>query len=122
MAETGFAERLAEADVCLTGEGSVDRQTALGKTAARVVEASAAAGVPCFVVGGAVDDGADEALYALGAGAVVAAGRRPQSLDDALAGAAGDLRATARALCGAFLAGRRAAAGGAWEGSCASPR
>ncbi len=48
--------RLAGADVVLTGEGSLDRQSAFGKTVAGVAGRAAAAGVPCLAVGGRVRD------------------------------------------------------------------
>jgi glycerate kinase len=100
--ETGFGDRLQEADLCLTGEGAIDRQTAAGKTVARVVAACATAGIPCGVVGGAVAPDAAEALYRIGAAAVIAASPGPGTLEDALANAAPRVRAAGRALCGAF--------------------
>jgi glycerate 2-kinase len=100
MEETRFADALAGAALCLTGEGSVDRQTAAGKTVARVVAACRAREVPCAVIGGAVEPAAADALYALGAAAVVAAGGGPMSLEAALAHARGNVASSARALCG----------------------
>ncbi len=100
MAETRFDAVLDGAALCLTGEGKVDGQTAAGKTVARVVVRCAERGVPAAVVGGAVEHGAAAALYALGAAAVLAAGSGPASLDEALTGAAANVAATARALCG----------------------
>ncbi len=46
MAETGFAAKLAEADLVLTGEGRIDAQTAFGKTAMGVARRATAAGRP----------------------------------------------------------------------------
>jgi glycerate kinase len=100
MEETRFADALAGAALCLTGEGSVDAQTAAGKTVARVIAACRERGVPCAVIGGAVDPAAADALYRLGAAAVVAAGGGPMSLDDALSHARGNVATSARALCG----------------------
>ncbi len=54
MLETGFDQRLAGADVVVTGEGQIDSQTAFGKTALGVARRAGAAGVPCLAVGGAV--------------------------------------------------------------------
>ncbi|MDX6378752.1 MAG: glycerate 2-kinase [Gaiellaceae bacterium] len=104
MEETRFADVLAGAGCCLTGEGSVDRQTVTGKTVARVVVACHASGVPVGVVGGAVDPAAADALYALGATAVLAAGRGPATLEQALEQARANVSATARALCGMLRA------------------
>jgi glycerate kinase len=99
LAETGFAEALAGAGLCLTGEGSVDAQTASGKTVDRVVAACGAAGVACAVIGGAVTDAGAEALYAAGARAVIAASAGPATLEQALAEAGTRVQAAARALC-----------------------
>jgi glycerate kinase len=99
MEETRFADVLATAACCLTGEGSVDRQTVTGKTVARVVVACRERGVPVGVVGGAVDPAAADELYRLGATAVLAAGRGPATLDEALHDARANVVATARALC-----------------------
>ena len=95
---TGFRERLAGADLCLTGEGCIDRSTLDGKTVTAVVDACRLADVPCAVLGGAVTDVAD-ALQDRGAAAVLAIGRQPRPLEDALAATAGDLTASARACC-----------------------
>jgi glycerate kinase len=98
MRETGFHERLAGAALVLTAEGSVDAQSATGKTVARVAAASREAGVPCVVLGGHVDDDA-AALYAIGADAVLGIGRGAKPLRHALRATASDLRAAARAVC-----------------------
>ncbi|MGI9188024.1 MAG: glycerate kinase family protein [Gaiellales bacterium] len=98
MRETGFHERLARADIVLTAEGSVDAQSAAGKTVARVATASRAAGVPCVIFGGRVDDDVD-ALYAAGASAVLGIGRGARPIRQALRESAADLRAAARAVC-----------------------
>ncbi|MFM8612373.1 MAG: glycerate kinase [Actinomycetota bacterium] len=105
MRETGFHERLAGAGLVLTAEGSVDAQSATGKTVARVAGAARAAGVPCVVLGGRVDDDVD-ALYAAGASAVLGIGRAARPLRSALRAAAGDLRAAARATCSLVDAAR----------------
>lgn len=48
----GFADRLATADLVVTGEGALDAQTAQGKAPAGVARAAAAAGVPAVAVAG----------------------------------------------------------------------
>ncbi|MEV6824533.1 glycerate kinase [Amycolatopsis sp. NPDC051102] len=48
----GFGAALAGADLVVTGEGSLDRQTLSGKAPAGVARAAAAAGVPCVAVSG----------------------------------------------------------------------
>ena len=84
MEATGFAEKLAGADLVLTGEGRIDGQTAFGKTALGVARRAAAAGVPCVAVGGGVEPEGIEALAAVGAVAVPVT-ERPQSVEDAMA-------------------------------------
>ncbi|MET3952221.1 glycerate kinase [Arthrobacter sp. UYEF36] len=49
---TGLAERLAGADLVITGEGSLDEQSLLGKTPIGVARAAAAQGVPVIAVCG----------------------------------------------------------------------
>ncbi len=105
MRETGFYERLAGVDLVLTAEGAVDAQSAAGKTVARVASASRAAGKPCVIFGGRVDDDVD-ALYDAGATAVLGIGRGARPIREALRLSASDLTAAARAACS--LAGVRA--------------
>jgi glycerate kinase len=60
MGLTGFAERVSDADLVLTGEGKVDGQTAYGKTAMGVADRARAAGAPSICFGGGVTpEGAD---------------------------------------------------------------
>lgn len=49
---TGLADRLAGADLVITGEGSLDEQSLLGKTPMGVARAAARAGVPVVAVCG----------------------------------------------------------------------
>ena len=49
---TGLADRLAGADLVITGEGSLDEQSLLGKTPLGVARAAARAGVPVVAVCG----------------------------------------------------------------------
>ena len=48
----GFADRVAGADLVVTGEGALDAQTVQGKAPAGVARAAAAAGVPAVAVAG----------------------------------------------------------------------
>ncbi len=50
----GFDAALAVADLVITGEGRIDRQTLQGKVPAGVAGRARAAGVPCYAIGGAV--------------------------------------------------------------------
>jgi glycerate 2-kinase len=54
----GFAERLAEADLVVTGEGLLDATSFTGKVVGRVLERARAAGVVALVVAGDVAPGA----------------------------------------------------------------
>lgn len=49
--------KLQGADLCITGEGRIDFQTAFGKTASGVAKAAAAQGVPVVAIGGSVELG-----------------------------------------------------------------
>lgn len=98
MDAAGFAAKLAAADLVLTGEGRIDRQTAFGKTALGVARRAAALGVPCVAVGGGVEPEGIAALAAVGAVAVPAA-ERPQSVEEAMAAGAAPLE-----RCGERLA------------------
>jgi glycerate kinase len=91
----GLSGMLAGAALCLTAEGSVDRQSARGKTVAGVVAASREAGVPCIVFGGRVTNEAIEPLKALGAQDVRAIGPPGRRLQVALAATATELAAAA---------------------------
>jgi glycerate kinase len=84
MEATDFDERLARADLVVTGEGRIDAQTAFGKTALGVARRAAAAGVPCLAVGGGVEPAGIDALAAVGAVAVPVV-ERPMSVEEAMA-------------------------------------
>ena len=53
-------ERVARADLVVTGEGRLDRQSAFGKAVAGVAALAAAAGVPCLAVAGEVAGAPDD--------------------------------------------------------------
>ena len=91
----GLRALLAGAALCLTAEGSVDRQSARGKTVAGVLDACRDAGVPCIVLGGRVSPEAIAPLRALGALDVRAIGPAGRRLDVALAAARKELEAAA---------------------------
>jgi glycerate kinase len=56
---TGFRERVARADLVVTGEGTVDRTTFEGKAPGEAVRLCEELGVRCVLFGGRVDDGLD---------------------------------------------------------------
>jgi glycerate 2-kinase len=84
MEATRFDDKLASADLVITGEGRIDAQTAFGKTALGVAKRAAAAGVPCIAVGGGVTPEGIAALATLGA-VVVPVTEQPQSVEEAMA-------------------------------------
>ena len=79
---TNFSALLEGADLCVTGEGHADAQTARGKVVAGVAAACEAAGVPCVaVVGGMSAD----AVRLPGLAAVVPTAIDAMPLEEALA-------------------------------------
>ncbi len=84
MEATDFDEKLARADLVITGEGRIDAQTAFGKTALGVAKRARAAGVACIAVGGGVEPEGAEALAAIGAIAVPVT-EKPQTVEAAMA-------------------------------------
>jgi glycerate kinase len=110
MAETDFDERLTGADLVVTGEGRADGQTAFGKTALGVARRSAAAGVPCVAVAGAVMPEGAAALAAAGCLAMPILDR-PMALHEAMAEAEGLVSSAAERLAGVVGVGLRIADG-----------
>lgn len=93
----GLVAKLEGASLCITGEGQLDLQTLRGKTPMGALRAAKAHSVPVVALGGAVLREARGALEAC-FDAVFSISQGPWGLDDALAAAYGDLRATARQL------------------------
>jgi len=67
LEEVGFDDRLRDADLCITAEGSIDAQTLRGKIVSAVAQRCQHAGVECIAVGGRVDPAVAEPLRVLGA-------------------------------------------------------
>jgi glycerate 2-kinase len=61
-AEAGLAHALHGAELCITAEGRIDRQTLSGKVVAQVADICRGAGVQCIAVGGIVEPVAAEEL------------------------------------------------------------
>lgn len=57
---SGFADKLATADLVVTGEGSLDPQTFTGKVVAGVAQLAGGAGVACVALAGRVEVGSRE--------------------------------------------------------------
>jgi glycerate kinase len=58
----GFDQRVGDCDLCLTGEGRLDRQSLAGKACLGVARRAAGAGVACVALVGSVGAGAEETL------------------------------------------------------------
>lgn len=96
MELTGFDAAVDSADLVLTGEGLVDRQTAYGKTAMGVAERARAAGVPTVCFGGGVTPEGAEFMHDMGVVAMPVI-ERPMDLEQIrAAGTAPIARAAAR--------------------------
>lgn len=80
----GLDEALRDADLCVTGEGHADAQSAHGKVISGVAARCRAAGVPCVAVVGGMDVGATE-LLGCGVDALVPTVIDAASLDEVLA-------------------------------------
>jgi glycerate kinase len=59
MEAVGFGRRLAGADLCLTGEGRLDRSSLHGKVVGGVARACRDAPVPCIAIVGSIEPGVD---------------------------------------------------------------
>lgn len=58
----GFDKRIKDADLVITGEGRLDRQSLQGKAAMTVAKRCQKAGVPCVAMVGSVGEGAEQSL------------------------------------------------------------
>jgi len=106
LAASGFAAALDGADLLLTGEGRIDRQSADGKTISGVARAAAAAGVPVLAIAGEIGPGA-EALQRLGLGGVITLVPGPIGRAEAIERAAELIADAAERLLRLVLAVRR---------------
>lgn len=95
----GFDEKLRGADLALTGEGRLDRQTAFGKAPMGVARRAARQGVPVIALAGSLGPG-HESLLRRGFAAVLGIVPGPIALEEALRNAprflAGQTEAIAR--------------------------
>ncbi|MSQ62134.1 MAG: glycerate kinase, partial [Dehalococcoidia bacterium] len=100
----GLEAHMAAADVCVTGEGSLDYQTTMGKSVSVVAGAARRTGVPCYALAGRIGERATvEALSLAGAWAVTPPG---MAWDEAKARAAELLADAAERLGLLLLSGR----------------
>lgn len=62
--QTGLAEKIAQADVVLTGEGKIDRQTFMGKTPFGVAQVGKSLNKPVYAFAGMIGEGIEPLLEA----------------------------------------------------------
>ena len=91
---SGLADAVEGADLVITGEGRLDSQSLHGKTPVGVARIARAAGVPVVALAGSLGEDY-QALYAAGIDAAFALSPGPQSLEQAMTGAAAELQARA---------------------------
>lgn len=77
-----FDERIQEADLIITGEGKLDRQTCMGKTPFGVLQAARRQGIPVIAIGGSVEEA--EVLNECGFLAVLPILPGPSTLEQAM--------------------------------------
>ncbi|MDR0795590.1 MAG: glycerate kinase [Tannerella sp.] len=77
-----FDNRIQYADLIITGEGKLDRQTGMGKTPAGVLEAGRRQQIPVVAIGGALEN--SDALIKQGFLAALSIQPGPVSLDQAM--------------------------------------
>jgi len=78
-----FDKKLSHADLVITGEGRMDRQTAFGKVPVGIAKRTKPAKIPVIAFTGGIGNGADE-LYELGIGAIISIVNKPMSLNEAM--------------------------------------
>lgn len=105
MEVAGFDARLRQADLVVTGEGRMDAQTAHGKGPMGVARRCRAAGVPVVALAGAVG-GEEEDFRRLGFDLVLPVVPGPESVEEAMARAAENVRGAARRLGWALALGK----------------
>lgn len=97
MEAVGFPKALAGADLVITGEGSLDSQSAAGKVVAGVCRLAQQYDVPVIALAGRLE-GNLQALYDIGLTAAFAIARGPVSREDALRDAEANLAHAAENL------------------------
>ncbi|MDG5496016.1 glycerate kinase [Niveispirillum sp. BGYR6] len=93
----GLQDRIAWADLVITGEGRLDGQSLHGKVPVGVARLAAAQGKPVIAIAGSLGDGA-ERLRETGICAMVSCVPGPCTLEKALDDAAANIRRTARTM------------------------
>ncbi|WP_432378021.1 glycerate kinase [Duganella sp. P38] len=102
----GLDAAVADADLVITGEGRVDGQTVNGKTPVGVARVAQRHGKPVIALGGSLGANA-AAVHEHGISAVFGSVSRPCTVEEALAGAAANVRGAARNIAAALQLGAR---------------
>jgi glycerate kinase len=100
-----LAERLENADLCLTGEGAIDAQSAFGKAAVGVAQLARSLNCPTLALAGSIGPGA-RAVLEHGIDAYFAICPGPLSLEQAIDQAGLLLEQSAEQAVRGFLAGQ----------------
>ncbi len=101
----GLEARLAQADLCLTGEGSLDGQSAFGKTAVGVARLARSLHCPTLALAGSIGSGAS-AVLDQGIDAYFSICPGPIDLEEAVAQAAELLERATEQVVRGFVAGK----------------
>jgi glycerate kinase len=101
-----LAERLKNADLCLTGEGTIDGQSAFGKTAVGVARLARTLQCPTLALAGKIEPGAETVLRE-GIDAYFSICRGPIGFDEAISQAGALLTQATEQAVRSFLAGVR---------------
>jgi len=76
-------KHMQNADLIITAEGKIDRQTAYGKTPTGVAGIAGKYDIPVIAFAGIVEDGVDE-LYKKGFRAIIPIANKPMSMDESI--------------------------------------
>lgn len=99
-------DKMAGADLVLTGEGRIDGQTIKGKTPIGVARVAKTREIPVLAVAGSIGSGA-ELLYEQGIDGMIAIVDRPMTLEEAIASADELVSLATERIIRAFLSGKR---------------
>jgi glycerate kinase len=103
-AAVGLDAALADADLVVTGEGRIDSQTIHGKTPIGVARVALRHGVPVVAIAGSLAPGA-AVVHEHGIDAVFGSVSRPCTVEEAMAGAAVNVRCAARNIAAILRVG-----------------
>lgn len=91
---THLSEKMNDVDLVITGEGSIDYQTAFGKTPFGVAQIAKQKSIPVIAIAGSLGENY-QSLYNKGFDAIFSIMNRPMTIDEAIKNANGLVEATA---------------------------